>query len=446
MKSFRFAVALCAGAVVLGLAVSSQAAVSDSVRCEAARLKLAGKHASCLLKAEAVGLMKAAPPDLASCTEKFDEKCAAIEARYGSECPLPADCPSIRGIAECASDDLPIPTTTTTTTTLPSCFTESDVDGDGFTVAGGDCDDCDELANPGAVEILNAVDDDCDGTVDNVPEPCDAGLVLDSTNPMDGARALDLCQQTTAMGNTWGVLQAQYVRADGSAAAPTTNVGVSDAFGSNVAPLVGDRLLVLSSGRARAIGQTDACGATSCSEFGAGTSPPGFPASVAGCPTGTSVFDDLALAVTMRVPTNAVGFRYRLDFYTFDYPTYVCDAYNDQYVTLMNPSPPGIANGNISFDSMGSPIGVNTSLLSVCQACSGGTAGLAGTGFDTWGASPAAATGWLVNQAPVTGGSTITLRFTLYDVNDTGFDSTVLLDGFEWITSGSVAVGTSAAP
>ncbi len=42
----------------------------------------------------------------------------------------------------------------------------TDGDGDGWTVADGDCDDTDELVNPDAVETANGRDDDCDGLAD----------------------------------------------------------------------------------------------------------------------------------------------------------------------------------------------------------------------------------------------------------------------------------------
>ncbi len=42
----------------------------------------------------------------------------------------------------------------------------TDDDGDGYTEEDGDCDDDDAAVNPGAEEICNEVDDDCDGVVD----------------------------------------------------------------------------------------------------------------------------------------------------------------------------------------------------------------------------------------------------------------------------------------
>jgi hypothetical protein len=78
--------------------------------------------------------------------------------------------------------------------------------------------------------------------------------------------------------------------------------------------------------------------------------------------------------------------------------------------------------------------------------CAASAADLEGTGFDAWGDLGAGATGWLSSRAPVTGGGELTLRFALWDTTDQALDSTVLLDGFTWITGTPVSVGTAALP
>jgi hypothetical protein len=80
--------------------------------------------------------------------------------------------------------------------------------------------------------------------------------------------------------------------------------------------------------------------------------------------------------------------------------------------------------------------------------CPSGTAELAGTGFDIWNPTTtngtAGATGWLTAHAPVVGGEEITLSFIIWDTGDQLFDSTALIDDFQWIaTPGGVTVGTT---
>lgn len=49
-------------------------------------------------------------------------------------------------------------------------------------------------------------------------------------------------------------------------------------------------------------------------------------------------------------------------------------------------------------------------------------------------------------EAPVTPGSTVTIRFVMWDAGNALYDSTVLIDNFQWIaTGGTVGVGTTPA-
>jgi hypothetical protein len=323
---------------------------------------------------------------------------------------------------------------------------DDDADLDGFTVAAGDCNDCDANINPQAVEVIAsdgpASDENCNGQVDEPPPICDSGLAIGDLDPMKAAAAMDLCQGADA---GWGVVDARYLRANGQPASPGLSAGILEGFGSQVPPRHGERMLALSSGHARSVSQAGACGSLTCETSGPGSAPPGFPQDVPSCPGDTAINDDVAFELSLRAPSNATGYAFDFTFYSFEYPEWVCTEYNDQFIALVEPPPQGSIAGNVSFDSMKNPVSVNIALFEVCPGCAQGTGPLQGTGFDSW--DDAGATGWLVTQAPVTGGETFAIRFAIWDTGDQALDSTVLIDNFQWIANaGSVAVGTQPVP
>ena len=336
-----------------------------------------------------------------------------------------------------------------------SCSTDPNLDDDkdGATENQGDCNDCDANVGPGAIEVLtnpndpNAQksDEDCDGSVDNVATTCDENLAFDDTNAQNAARAVDLCQFVNPGELKWGVLSAMYVRSNGAPADPGMQAGLLSDFGPNVNTQGGKRMLALASGTARLPNQTGACGQSSCPGIGAGNPPPGFPQDPPNCPVSTSIYDDVGLEVRLRAPTNATGYKFSFKFYSFEYPEWVCKSFNDQFISLVNPPPAGSINGNISFDKQTNPVSVNVAFFEVCSGCPLGTAELQNTGFDSW--NDAGATGWLQSQAPVQGGQEVIIRWAIWDTGDSAYDSTALVDNFQWIASGgTVVVGTIPIP
>jgi hypothetical protein len=340
---------------------------------------------------------------------------------------------------------------------------DPDQDKDGFTVAMGDCNDCDASVNPGAVDVLKTdamgnplpaamqVDNDCDGVVANPGEfVCDAGFAVDDADPFHGANAIEICQKAT--GAKWGVVKADYVQIDGTVLpAPNGPLGhgLLAGFGPNVKPKAGQRLLALSSGTAR---QPSDPGYKAVSGFSKGftcASPPGFPIESPACP-GTMTgepHDSAALRMDLKVPTNAKSFSFFFKFYTYEFPVFICSTFNDFFTVIMNPPPADVnqTNKNITFDAMKNPVSVNNAFLDVCSpqtaggktfTCVGGTSELQGTGFETH-----AATSWLKTAANVTPGSTINLVFGAFDSGDGILDSTGLVDNFQWsATAGSGTV------
>lgn len=328
-----------------------------------------------------------------------------------------------------------------------------DDDGDGYTENQADCNDCDPNVGPGAIEVLTdpndqmAVpsDEDCNGKVDDIATFCDQNLVLEDKDPNNGARAVDLCHFVADGGPKWGVINARYVRANSAPTNPANQVGLLSNFGPNVMVRGGSRMLALATGTARLPGQPNACGQPSCPGSGFGNAPAGFPQDPPNCPVEKSIFDDVGLEVQLRAPTNAIGYKFNFKFYSFEYPEYVCMTYNDQFISLVNPPPMGSINGNISFDSQKNPVGVNIAFFDVCDGCPLGPNEMQGTGFNQW--NNAGATGWLLSQAPIKGGQEFIIRWAIFDTGDGLFDSTTIVDNFQWIANGgSVTVGTVTDP
>ena len=328
----------------------------------------------------------------------------------------------------------------------PACegdHSNTDSDGDGYTGAQGDCNDCTPQMNPGAYDYAgNNIDEDCNGAPDDTPLNCDGAIALDAPDPMDGARAMGLCKQS--VGEGWGVVSAAWVRSDGQPLAPPLDIGkgVLNGFGPNVKPQEGSKLLALSSGSAR---QPSDPGYSSVGGFWKDFNPhgpaPGYPKESPSCPgviTGEP-YDSAGLRVDIKAPTNAKSFHFNLDFYTYEFPGYICSTFNDYFVALLTPMPANQTDGNISFDSQGNTLSVNAGFLEVCSPqmaggknfpCVLGPSELTGTGYDEQ-VGGSAATGWLQTSSPVVEpGGTISLHFAIWDSGDGILDSTVLLDNF----------------
>jgi hypothetical protein len=81
-----------------------------------------------------------------------------------------------------------------------------DLDGDGWTVLQGDCDDANPSVHPGAIEVCNGMDDDCDGLIDNNATGC---LVwyrdLDHDTYGNCSDFICACQPNPALGYTANV-------------------------------------------------------------------------------------------------------------------------------------------------------------------------------------------------------------------------------------------------
>ncbi|MEZ4297535.1 MAG: hypothetical protein R3B70_21420 [Polyangiaceae bacterium] len=168
-------------------------------------------------------------------------------------------------------------------------------------------------------------DEDCDGVVDsNVVANCDEGLALGDTNPMSGAKAIELCQTATA-GDKGG---ASWRRNTSAPTAPRARAGpaqwgIKSKFGQNVNPQSGKSMLVLSAGYARDASDPGACNDTSCQSNLGGTAPR--------LPAGRPQLRRRHGHQRRRRPraqdprsTNATGYKFNFKFYSFEFPEWIC--------------------------------------------------------------------------------------------------------------------------
>ena len=176
------------------------------------------------------------------------------------------------------------------------------------------------------------------------------------------------------------------------------------------------------------------------------------------------------LELRVRVPTNARSLRLSANVLTSEFPEWVCGAYNDQFVVLLDSaSADNPADGNLAVYTSPTdqryPVGVNlatgdTGLFRQCRNGAIGcatvpssittcvdTAELAGSGFD----QPAdgcqasdtvgGGTGWLSIRGNVLPGEVAELRIAVWDSGDSLYDTVVILDDLRWspdsVTSGA---------
>jgi hypothetical protein len=338
-------------------------------------------------------------------------------------------------------------------------------DGEG----GNGCPPC----SPGNFDVpMNQCDDDCDGLADN-PDVCDKGLKV-SGPAGDVAKAMGLCQTASGPNDTkWGVISATYTQGYQGAGMPVDGQhGVLTKFGSVIVPREGKSLAVLSSGYGR---EFDDLQQTTCGPNGFGVpcfkggidlqmngatgitngAPPGYPKPGAGCVVDSTVHDAIGVKLQIKVPGNAQGFSYDFNFWSGEWPEWVCTNFNDSFVAwLTSKAFKGKAGDlNISYDAMNNPVSVNNGFFDRCSPspatvgcngtmksdpCKGGANELQGTGFYNMGmyctqqATGGGATGWLETKAPVKGGEVMTIQFIIWDTGDGVYDSSVLLDNFKW--------------
>ncbi len=221
-----------------------------------------------------------------------------------------------------------------------------DDDGDGFTVCDGDCNDHDSLINPCAFDTNAAsgdpvgsdgIDNDCDGTVDN-RRLCDQTLTNGhDTNAVDYATAMDICPNADPR-CVWVKSAIFYGPSVTNAHRVTAHMGNNVGFH----PHAGSFEAFFATGTSDDDVDTPAYRTGDGTDFmNTFTHPSPLPANqnVNPCNTGVdestvAIHDYTELRLTLLAPVNAGSFTFDFNFFSEEYPVYVCQGFNDTFLAM----------------------------------------------------------------------------------------------------------------
>jgi hypothetical protein len=330
---------------------------------------------------------------------------------------------------------------------------------------GSPCD-----GDPGTMDAGLLADDGGTGEGGTDAGGTDAGgnvLVMDS-DAVRFAKSIGIC--TTKAKDGYGLVSATFTSGFGANTPPPDGQwGMLKKFGALIKPREGDKLGVLSTGYAQEYDTPDGTPgndfvqSSMISKSPAGTAPPDFPKGAAGCPVDNRVNNVIDVHLVLKAPSDATGFQFDFDFYTSEWPEFLCSQFNDSFVAYLTSKG---KTDNVSFDSKGNPVSVNNGFFDRCTAgvvtgcsgtgrdtavCAAGTGELMGTGYSgiiqtrctpAQSATDGGATGWLSTHAPIAPGEEFTLDLIIWNTGDTALDSSVLLDNWKWL-GGTVTTGTT---
>jgi hypothetical protein len=327
-----------------------------------------------------------------------------------------------------------------------------DYDMDGANDCETDCNDNDPNVGPHAVEVPgDMVDNNCNGQVDEAPATCDTGL--SNSVAGDYAKAIGLCDFVTNSQFVVGNNSARDIRAK---------------LGNTFTPQEGTSMFYISTGKATDDMDTPSYDPQPGTDFSQSGTHPLWAAPKCGGGGGSApaANDMTEIDFTIQVPQNANAFTYNFAFFSAEYPEYVCTPYNDRFIailestaldTTMLPAGQCVAGAakpscNISYDMNGQPVTINNGFFDVCDSyhgwnadmsamvnndCSKPASMLTKTSYDVAdigypGMTVGGGTGWLKTTAPVKPNEVIKLRFIILDEGDGIYDSSVLIDNFQW--------------
>ncbi len=195
---------------------------------------------------------------------------------------------------------------------------------------------------------------------------------------------------------------------------------------------------------------------------------------------GAKAFNAMEWKLRLKAPKGANGLRIRHVFFSQEYDEYVGSQFNDKFYMLIeagstNGGKPTVINytdcrePDKHHDFVCSPgmqfcnprqrycyIAINTAASECCwlNGCPNGKAktDISGTGFSCAeqkakdSANTGSSTGWMTTEWPVEPGEEFFLTFHVHDVGDGIYDSEVILDGLEFVSSVTPGTWSNQVP
>jgi hypothetical protein len=92
--------------LIAGLLPAAARAITAGEKCEADKLKTAGKYTFCRMKADAKAIKTSTTPDYSKCDEKYGGKWSLVESKAGGTCPVTGDDMAVQMQATDCTDGL----------------------------------------------------------------------------------------------------------------------------------------------------------------------------------------------------------------------------------------------------------------------------------------------------------------------------------------------------
>ena len=337
----------------------------------------------------------------------------------------------------------------------PSSGAGDTASADGDSDSDSDSDTCTETDSDSETGFV--VDGGADAGPEVIEQDCSACPAVGSS--LDHmVCALDLCDEQALIDSGYQALTGL----DESCALEDTYEAVEH-FGSmtnDLAPVLGESYALMATGPAEGTEHS-----VSCDDYSVDATDPFSQDDE------VDIHDAVQWSLLLRAPEEAQAFRFKYVFFSEEYDDYIGSDYNDRFYAVIEAGSTNAGSPTvINFTDCREPdqyvdfvcgaddpgcvenepycyIAVNSAYSDCCwyNGCPEGYSwdvgtDISGTGYECSqsledGPEHGSSTGWLQTAWPIEGSEVFSLTFHLHDTEDGIFDSEVILDAFEFLTT-----------